>query len=69
MAPWGLARNPVTGELVVGDYLANRLRRYSVDGTFLGDFVDPGGNAGGVASGVAVDPRDGSVYVAMTADG
>ncbi len=32
VAPWGLARNPVTGELVVGDYLANRLRRYSVDG-------------------------------------
>jgi hypothetical protein len=27
------------------------LRRYSVDGRFLGDFVDPGGNAAGL-----VDP-------------
>src|SRR5262245_61461379 len=68
VAPWGLAYNPANGQLVVGDYLANRLRRYSVDGTFLGDFVDPSGTAGGVASGVAVDPRDGSVYVAMTSD-
>ena len=68
VAPWGLAYNPTSGELVVGDYLANRLRRYSLDGTFLGDFVDPSGTAGGVASGVAVDPRDGSVYVAMTSD-
>ena len=69
VAPWGLAHNPVNGELVVGDYLANRLRRYSTDGVHLGDFADPGGNAGGVASGVAVDPRDGAVYVAVTGDG
>ncbi|HZM32505.1 MAG TPA: NHL repeat-containing protein, partial [Acidimicrobiales bacterium] len=68
VAPWGLAYNPVNGELVVGDYLANRLRRYSVDGTYLGDFVDPTATAGGVPLGVAVDPRDGAVYVAMTGD-
>ena len=69
VAAWGLAYNPVTGELIVGDYVSNQVRRFSLDGTWLGDFSNPKGNVGGVGSALAVDPRDGSTYLAVTGDG
>ena len=69
LSAWGLAYNPVTGELLVGDYVANQVRRYSLDGTYLRDFFNPSGNVGGIGSAVAVDPRDGSSYLAVTGDG
>jgi DNA-binding beta-propeller fold protein YncE len=69
VAAWGLAYNPVTEEMVVGDYISNQVRRFSPEGTWLGDFSNPKGSTGGVASAVAVDPRDGSTYVAVTGDG
>lgn len=69
IAAWGLAYNPVTDEFAVGDYVSNQIRRYSRDGELLGEFANPKGNTEGVASAVAVDPRDGSAYVAVTGDG
>jgi DNA-binding beta-propeller fold protein YncE len=69
VAAWGLAYNPVTGELIVGDYVSNQVRRFSLDGRWLGDFSNPKGNVGGVGSALAVDPRDGSTYLAVTGDG
>lgn len=65
---WGLAHNPVTDEFVVGDYTSNQVRRYSRDGVHLGDFSNPSGSTDGVPSAIAVDPRDGSTYVAITGD-
>lgn len=69
VAAWGLAYNPVTDEFAVGDYLAGQVRRFSRDGEFLGDFSNPTPTAGGVVSGLAVDPTQGSTYVAVTGEG
>ena len=65
VAAWGLAYNPVTDEMVVGDYVSRQVRRYSPAGTWLGDFPNAGGSIPGVVSAIAVDPRDGSTYVAV----
>jgi hypothetical protein len=69
VAAWGLAYNPVTGEMIVGDYVSNQVRRFALSGRWLGDFSNPKGNVGGVGSALAVDPRDGSTYLAVTGDG
>lgn len=69
VAAWGLAYNPVSAELIVGDYISNQVRRFGLDGTWLGDFSNPKGSVGGVGSALAVDPRDGSTYLAVTGDG
>ena len=69
LSAWGLAYNPVTGEMLVGDYVANQIRRFSLAGAYLGDFFNPKGNVGGIGSALAVDPRDGSSYLAVTGDG
>ena len=64
--PWGMAFNPVTHEYVVSDYLNYQLRRYSADGSYLGDLLQPTGADGdpeSVLGGVAVDPTNGDVYV------
>jgi DNA-binding beta-propeller fold protein YncE len=66
---WGVAYNPVSNELVVSDYVSNQLRRYSPAGVHLGDFDNPKGTTEGVPSAVAVDPSDGSVYLAVTGTG
>ena len=65
IAAWGLAYNPVTDEMAVGDYVSSQVRRYSLSGTWLGDFPNPGGSIPGVVSALAVDPSDGSTYVAV----
>ena len=66
LAAWGLAYNPVSDELAVGDYVAKQVRRYSRAGAYLGDFTNPGGSVPGVASALTIDPRDGSYYLAVT---
>lgn len=66
LAAWGLAYNPVSDELAVGDYVAKQVRRYSRAGAYLGDFTNPGGAVPGVASALTIDPRDGSYYLAVT---
>jgi DNA-binding beta-propeller fold protein YncE len=64
---WGAQYNPVTDEVLVGDYLNYRIRRFGREGTFLGDFWRP--NAAGQPYSIAVDGRDGDVYVAELKDG
>jgi DNA-binding beta-propeller fold protein YncE len=64
--PWGLAHDPVSGELIVTDYLNYQIRRYALDGTYLGDLPQPSGADGdpeSVLAAVAVDPRNGDIYV------
>jgi DNA-binding beta-propeller fold protein YncE len=69
IAAWGITYNPVTHEILVGDYVSQQIRRYSTSGTWLGDFTNPRGYVPGVVSALAVDPSDGSTYVAVTGDG
>ena len=69
LAAWGVTYNPVTDEILVGDYVSDQVRRYSRSGTWLGNFSNPLGYIPGVVSALAVDPRDGSTYVAVTGDG
>ena len=69
IAAWGVAYNPVTDELLVGDYVSKQVRRYERDGTWIADFNNPLGYIPGVVSAIAVDPNDGSTYVAVTGDG
>lgn len=63
---WGVQWNPVTNEILVGDYLHNKIRRYATDGNYLGDFWHE--DDLGQPYSVAVDPRDGAIYVAVLKD-
>lgn len=63
---WGLAYNPVSQEILVGDYLDYEIRRYDLDGNHLGDFYRSPNS--GQPYSLAVDPRDGSVYVPEISD-
>lgn len=69
LSAWGIAHNPVTNEILVGDYLTSQVRRFTREGVYLGDLVNPGDTISGVASGLAVDPRDGAIYLALTGQG
>jgi DNA-binding beta-propeller fold protein YncE len=59
--PWGIQYNPVSNEILVGDYLNYQVRRYGKDGRILGSFFRP--NYTGQPYSIAVDPRNGDVYV------
>lgn len=64
--PWGLAYNPVSDELIVTDYLNYQVRRFDTSGHYLGDFPQATGGDGdpeSVLASVAVDPRNGDVYI------
>lgn len=63
---WGVQYNPVTQEVLVGDYLNFRVRRYDKQGNPLGDFWRP--DHTGQPYSIAVDPRDGAIYVAELKD-
>lgn len=63
---WGVQWNPVTNEMLVGDYLNFQVRRYDMNGNHLGDFWN--GNAVGQPYTIAVDPADGAIYVAELKD-
>ncbi|MCW2764498.1 MAG: hypothetical protein JWO11_457 [Nocardioides sp.] len=65
--PWGAQYNPVSNEVIVGDYLNNQIRRYTPGGKILGSFYRP--NATGQPYSIAVDPRNGDIYVPEIADG
>ena len=69
LSAWGIVHNPVTNEILVGDYLTSQVRRMTRDGRYLGDLQNPGSRIGGVASALGVDPRDGSIYLAVTGEG
>ncbi|MEQ4500987.1 hypothetical protein, partial [Nocardioides kribbensis] len=63
---WGVQYNPVTEEVLVGDYLNFSVRRYDKQGNPLGDFYRP--NPLGQPYSIATDPTDGAVYVAELKD-
>ena len=63
---WGTQWNPVTNEMLVGDYLHFKVRRYDLAGNHLGDFWNDGDC--GQPYTVGVDPRDGAIYVAELKD-
>lgn len=65
--PWGAQYNPVSNEVIVGDYLNNQIRRYTPDGKIVGSFYRA--NATGQPYSIAVDPRNGDIYVPEIADG
>ena len=63
---WGVQYNPVTQEVLVGDYLNFKIRRYDKQGNALGDFYRP--DHLGQPYSIAVDPNDGAIYVAELKD-
>jgi DNA-binding beta-propeller fold protein YncE len=50
--------------MLVGDYVSNQVRRFSLIGRWIADLSNPTVSIAGVVSAVAVDPRDGAIYVA-----
>jgi sugar lactone lactonase YvrE len=64
---WGVVHNPVTDELLVGDYVNKTVRRYSAGGEYLGNTDGPANI--GLYAGLSVDPRDGSFYVSTQQGG
>ena len=63
---WGVQYNPVTQEVLVGDYLNFKIRRYDKQGNPLGDFYRE--DHTGQPYSIAVDPTDGAIYVAELKD-
>ncbi|MCW2764945.1 MAG: hypothetical protein JWO11_904 [Nocardioides sp.] len=64
--PWGLAYNPVTSSFVVTDYFNYQVREYDADWTYRRTLPQPSAATGdpeSVLASVAVDPRNGDVYV------
>jgi DNA-binding beta-propeller fold protein YncE len=61
--------NPVTHEILVGDYWNYRVRRYALDGTPIGSFYLSGALRHGQPYGVIADPRNGEIYVLEWAEG
>ncbi len=60
---WGLSFNPLTKEVILGDYLNFKVRRY-LDGTHVGDLPDRPGEVW--ATGV--DPNNGDIYYSSNWD-
>jgi DNA-binding beta-propeller fold protein YncE len=65
--PWGAQYNPVTNEVIVGDYLNNQIRRYTPDGHIIGSFYRSAPT--GQPYSIAVDPRNGDIYTPEISDG
>jgi len=67
--PAGIAVNQATGDVYVVDRNRNRIQRFTADGVFISQFGSSGSEEGQFSFGealpdVAIDPADGSVYVA-----
>lgn len=65
--PWGLAWNPVAERYVVTDYFNYQVREYDADWQYTGTLPQPSAATGdpeSVLAAVAVDPRNGDMYVA-----
>ena len=66
---WGMEYNPVTNEILVGDYWNFQVRRYDLDGTYKGSFFRAANLRKGQPYTIAVDPGNGDIYVAELSDG
>jgi DNA-binding beta-propeller fold protein YncE len=60
---WGMEYNPVTNEMLVGDYWNYQIRRYDMSGHEIGAFYRPPSQYKGQPYTIEVDDRDGSIYV------
>jgi tripartite motif-containing protein 71 len=63
--PWGMA-TAIDGTILTSDYNNYRIRRFSPDGAWLQDISSLGSGPGQTNQpyGIAVDPNDGSIYLA-----
>ncbi len=66
---WGVQHNPVTDEVLVGDYFNFNVRRFDTDGNLLGSFGRPASERRGQPYSLAVDHRNGDIYVPEISDG
>jgi tripartite motif-containing protein 71 len=68
--PYGIAADPITGDLYVSQAGNSRVQAFSPSGGFIATFGSPGSGAGqfGQSSpeGVAVGPTTGNVFLADT---
>ncbi len=69
MYAWGLEYNPVSDEILVGDYWNYQVERYRPDGTYIGSFFRSVQQRYGQPYTISVDPRNGDIYVAELAEG
>ncbi len=66
---WGMAFNPVSQEVLVGDYWNFQVRRYGLDGSFKGSFYRAANLRKGQPYTISVDPSNGDIFVAELSDG
>jgi DNA-binding beta-propeller fold protein YncE len=60
---WGIQYNPVSNEILVGDYWNYQIRRYDLQGNPLGAFYRPANIRDGQPYTISVDRRNGDIYV------
>jgi sugar lactone lactonase YvrE len=62
---WGMAYDPLTNQILVGDYWNFYIRRMATDGTSLGQFYQPISSRKGQPESISVDsrPGHGDIYV------
>ena len=64
--PWGMAWNPVSEKYVVTDYFNYQVRQYNADWTYDKTLPQPSAATGdpeSVLAAVAIDPRNGDIFV------
>ena len=68
---WGMAYNPVSNEILVGDYWNFKIRRYDLQGHEIGAFFRPPSARKGQPYSISVDgrPGHGDIYVSEISDG
>ncbi len=66
---WGMAYNPVSHEVLVGDYWNFKIRRYDLEGNELGAFYRSPSQYKGQPYSISVDDRNGDIYVSEISDG
>jgi hypothetical protein len=66
---WGMAYNPVSNEILVGDYWNFKIRRYDLEGQELGAFFRSPSLRQGQPYSISVDARNGDIYVSEISDG
>jgi hypothetical protein len=62
---WGMAYNPLTNQILVGDYWNFFIRQMTTDGSSLGQFYEPPSSRKGQPESISVDsrPGHGDIYV------
>lgn len=66
---FGVEFNPFTNEVLVGDYWNYQARRFDLSGKEVGSFYEPPAQRRGQPYAIAVDPRNGDIYITEIAEG